>query len=114
MPLPAALAALCQPGARLVATGDTRYSATMVMQSQNRNLHGKIFGGFLMRQAMEIAWCNAHLFAGAFPQLELVDDIIFHKPVEIGSIVHFRSLTAFSHPPSQTGTVNRAQLKLVC
>jgi acyl-CoA hydrolase len=43
----------------------TRYSATLLMHSQDRNIHSKIFGGHLMRQSLEIAWTNAILFAGA-------------------------------------------------
>ncbi len=42
--------------------------------------------------------------AGSFPQLEVVDDISFLKPVEIGSIVHFRSVVAFSQTKTKHGT----------
>lgn len=27
--------------------------------SQNRNVHGKIFGGYLMKKAFELAWVTA-------------------------------------------------------
>lgn len=30
------------------------------MHMQDRNLHGKIFGGFLMREAFEIGWLAAY------------------------------------------------------
>jgi hypothetical protein len=43
--------------------------------------------------------------AGSFPQLEVVDDISFLKPVEIGSIVHFRSVVAFSQTKTKHGTL---------
>ena len=29
---------------------------------QEKNLYNKIFGGFLMRQAFELAWANAALY----------------------------------------------------
>ena len=32
------------------------------MHDQERNKHGNIFGGYLMRQGFEIAWCTAYLF----------------------------------------------------
>lgn len=35
---------------------------------QERNLHGRVFGGFLMRRAFELAFSTAYLFAGTRPQ----------------------------------------------
>ena len=40
-----------------------------------------------MRLALEIAWVNAHLFGGCTPELQVVDDIVFHRPVDIGTRV---------------------------
>ena len=31
------------------------------MHMQDRNLHGKIFGGHIMREAFEIGWLAAYL-----------------------------------------------------
>jgi len=39
----------------------TRHQATMLMHLQNQNLHGKIFGGLIMKEAYELGWLCAHL-----------------------------------------------------
>lgn len=33
------------------------------MHYQDRNLHGKIFGGVLMREAFELGWLAAYIHA---------------------------------------------------
>jgi hypothetical protein len=34
----------------------TRFVNTLYMHPQERNIHGKIFGGYLMKEAFELAW----------------------------------------------------------
>lgn len=43
-------------GPTLVPVRKTSLSTTMHMHPQQRNVHQKIFGGFLMRAAYELAW----------------------------------------------------------
>lgn len=43
-------------GPTLVPVSKTSLSTTMHMHPQQRNVHQKIFGGFLMRSAYELAW----------------------------------------------------------
>ena len=47
----------------------TSYSSTNIMQIQDRNAHGKIFGGHLMRLGFEISWINAFMLTGIRPEL---------------------------------------------
>lgn len=58
---------------------------------QYRNRYNKIFGGFIMRQACELAFTNTFLYAKHRPRLVNIDDIIFRRPVEIGSILRYTS-----------------------
>ncbi|KAB5515776.1 hypothetical protein DKX38_026424 [Salix brachista] len=60
---------------------DTRHENTFICQPQQRNIHGRIFGGFLMRKAFELAFSNAYAFAGAAPRFVEVDHVDFFKPV---------------------------------
>ena len=76
----------------------TNYASSLIMHAQNRNTAGKIFGGHLMSVATELSWINAYMLSGSFPRLVEIDDITFIRPVEIGSIVKFRSLCAFTDP----------------
>lgn len=56
------------------------------MHKQERNLHHKIFGGFLMREMVETGWVVASRFAGSEDMhIEDITDVYFKAPVEIGS-----------------------------
>eukprot|EP01024_Parvocaulis_polyphysoides_P069302 TRINITY_DN8480_c1_g1_i2.p1 TRINITY_DN8480_c1_g1~~TRINITY_DN8480_c1_g1_i2.p1 ORF type:complete len:352 (-),score=45.42 TRINITY_DN8480_c1_g1_i2:303-1358(-) len=57
---------------------DTCLSNTFVCQRQQRNMHGRIFGGFLMKRAYELAFSTAYKFCGSRPQFVSVDQISFH------------------------------------
>jgi acyl-coenzyme A thioesterase 9 len=40
----------------------TLKSKSILMHPQQKNIHGKIFGGYLMREAAELSWLCAHMF----------------------------------------------------
>ncbi|VDK77505.1 unnamed protein product [Gongylonema pulchrum] len=42
---------------------DAKLDDTIVCFPVKRNIYGKIFGGFLMRKALELAWANASIFS---------------------------------------------------
>uniref|UniRef100_M4DYR5 HotDog ACOT-type domain-containing protein n=1 Tax=Brassica campestris TaxID=3711 RepID=M4DYR5_BRACM len=52
---------------------DTSHENSLICQPQQRNIHGRIFGGFLMRKAFELAFSNAYTFAGVSPRFLEVD-----------------------------------------
>ena len=58
-----------------VLMDSTRLSNTFTCQPQNRNMHGRIFGGFLMRRAYELAYATVHMFAGTRPRFLHVDRV---------------------------------------
>jgi len=60
-----------------VIAEETSLSNTFVCQPQQRNMHGRIFGGFLMRRAFELAFATTYLFAGSRPSFVRVDEVIF-------------------------------------
>lgn len=62
--LPALVAA--SPGA-VVPQPATSLQNTFVCQPQQRNTHGRIFGGFLMRRAYELAFATTYTHAGTRP-----------------------------------------------
>ena len=41
---------------------DTKLKNLILCQPENRNRFNKIFGGFLMRLAVELAWANCYVF----------------------------------------------------
>lgn len=48
---------LAQPNAMLMS--DTALQNTFTCQPQQRNIHGRVFGGFLMRWLICLTWCWA-------------------------------------------------------
>ncbi|GBB84858.1 hypothetical protein RclHR1_11430006 [Rhizophagus clarus] len=66
---------------------ETVMESVTFMQPQNRNIHGFVFGGYLMRLAYELAFSNASVFLKNRPKFLALDEISFRKPVQIGSIL---------------------------
>lgn len=60
---------------------DTRLANSLICQPQQRNIHGRIFGGFLMHRAFELAFSTSYAFAGVRPSFLEVDHVDFLKPV---------------------------------
>ncbi|XP_013783614.1 acyl-coenzyme A thioesterase 9, mitochondrial-like isoform X1 [Limulus polyphemus] len=63
----------------------------IICHPQERNLYNKMFGGFLMRQAYELAWTLAYVHSKTRPVIVNVDDIWFRQPVEIGSLLYLHA-----------------------
>ena len=69
----------------------TAMQNAMIAQPQVQNLHNRIFGGFLMRRAFELAFATVYCFAGARPIFLEVDQVSFTLPVDVGDLLIFRS-----------------------
>ncbi len=75
----------------------TQIEKTLLMHLQDRNLHGKVFGGYIMREAFELAWLAAYNFGqGEFPEIYHVDDVAFMSPIDIGNIVQFKAKVVYT------------------
>lgn len=70
---------------------DAKLKNLVICQPESRNRFNKIFGGFLMLQAFELAWASAYVFAKERPYICYMDDISFEAPVEVGSLLYFNS-----------------------
>ncbi|XP_072545367.1 acyl-CoA thioesterase 9, tandem duplicate 1 isoform X1 [Salminus brasiliensis] len=75
---------------------DAKMKGLEICHPQERNIFNRIFGGFLMRKAYELGWANACAFAGCRPSLVAVDDILFQRPVEIGSLLLLSSQVCYT------------------
>ncbi|KAF9472834.1 Thioesterase/thiol ester dehydrase-isomerase [Pholiota conissans] len=74
-----------------VFMGDTVLEKCMLMFPQERNVHQKVFGGYLMRLAYELGFTNAAMFTRGHVKFLSLDGISFARPVPIGSILRLRS-----------------------
>jgi acyl-coenzyme A thioesterase 9 len=68
-------------------TSDTVMSSHYFTQPCDANIHGKVFGGLLMRQAFELGFSAAWVFTGSKPEFFSLDDITFQRPVELGTLL---------------------------
>eukprot|EP00277_Geminigera_cryophila_P005025 CAMPEP_0179430590 /NCGR_PEP_ID=MMETSP0799-20121207/15698_1 /TAXON_ID=46947 /ORGANISM="Geminigera cryophila, Strain CCMP2564" /LENGTH=339 /DNA_ID=CAMNT_0021207109 /DNA_START=654 /DNA_END=1673 /DNA_ORIENTATION=- len=92
-------------GNEAVGLLSTKMEAVQLMQPQERNRAGKIFGGFLMHEAYELAYTTSAAYAASLgatgqiigaPTVIAVDDISFSKPVSIGDVVIFTSKVVYT------------------
>jgi len=89
-----AMPSLANPGD--VFLSETRLQNTFLTMPQQRNTAGRIFGGFLMRRAYELARSTAHLFGGRRPVFHELDEVTFRSPVSVGDMVHFSSAVLYT------------------
>ncbi|KAJ8550719.1 hypothetical protein K7X08_000089 [Anisodus acutangulus] len=75
---------------------DTCLQNSLICQPQQRNIHGRIFGGFLMRRAFELAYTTAYAFAGSAPCFVEVDHVDFLKPVDVGNFLRLKSCVLYT------------------
>jgi acyl-coenzyme A thioesterase 9 len=90
-----------------VSMHETRQQIVRICHPQDRNIHSSIFGGYLMRESYELAYTTASLFLKGRPFMVASDEIVFKKPVSIGSILFLTSEVTFSQGhPHQTFQVS--------
>lgn len=75
---------------------NSKLKSLEICHPQERNLFNRIFGGFLMRKAYELGWATACNFGGSRPFVVAVDDIMFQKPVEVGSLLFLSAQVCFT------------------
>ncbi|CDR37689.1 CYFA0S01e15016g1_1 [Cyberlindnera fabianii] len=76
---------------------DTVANSTSFMQPQYRNRHSyMIFGGYLMRQTFELAYCTAASFSRAFPRFVSLDSTTFRAPVPVGSVLYMQASVVYT------------------
>lgn len=82
---------------------ETMIDSNFLMLPQDRNLNDKIFGGYLMRRAYELAHANTSLFMKSYPTFVSMDEAVFLKPIQIGTVLNLKSTIVLSEGnPDQT------------
>ena len=78
----------------------TRIHSTQIMQPQYRNRHNfMIFGGFLLKQTFELAFCCAASFSHSRPTFVSLDPSTFENPVPVGSVLYLTATVAYTDSP---------------
>lgn len=68
----------------------------LMCHPQERNTAGRVFGGVLMRRALELAFATAFSFGGAPPLLKALEQVDFVRPVDVGSLLALKSHVVFT------------------
>ena len=55
-----------------------------------------IFGGYLLRQAFELAYCAAAAFSSAGPRFVSLDSTTFKAPVPVGSVLSMEASVSYT------------------
>lgn len=92
--------------------GDTMLRNLLFTQPQHQNIHGKVFGGLLMRNAYELAFSTAWSFAGAKPLFAGLETINFRAPVELGTLVHFAARVEYTEHNVELPSMHAAEAGL--
>uniref|UniRef100_A0A224YIT7 Acyl coenzyme a thioesterase 9 mitochondrial n=1 Tax=Rhipicephalus zambeziensis TaxID=60191 RepID=A0A224YIT7_9ACAR len=90
---------------------DARLTNVIICQPEFENLYNKVFGGFLMRNAFELAWSTTYILSGRRPRTYYTDDIWFRKPVELGSLLHYESQVVYTQDNFVQVNVNATVIK---
>ncbi|KAF6238149.1 hypothetical protein HO173_003783 [Letharia columbiana] len=84
----------------------TRQQSSQIMQPQYRNRHNfMIFGGFLLKQTFELAFCCAAACSHSRPTFVSLDPSTFENPVPVGSVLYLTAIVAYTDPPLVTTNV---------
>lgn len=71
---------------------DTRRDTLILCHAQFRNIHNNIFGGFIMKKALELSFATASTFLRSKAPIVLsMDGVTFRKPVYVGSLLSMKA-----------------------
>ena len=88
-----------QKPSNVVYMDQTRLHSSQIMQPQYRNRHNfMIFGGFLLKQTFELAFCCAASFSHSRPTFLSLDPSTFENPVPVGSVLYLTATVAYTDP----------------
>ena len=95
--------ALRMPG-NVYFMDSTRLNTAQIMQPQYRNRHNfMIFGGFLLKQTFELAFCCAASFSNTRPTFVSLDPSTFQNSVPVGSVLYLSATVVYTDPPLVKG-----------
>lgn len=90
---------------KLTAAGNT-----FLCQPQQRNITGRVFGGFLMRRAFELAFANCYVHCGFRPKFTALERVEFMAPVAVGDLLRLRGKVL--HVSSSTKNASAATVRI--
>ncbi len=87
------LPCLAGPG---VLMSSTALENTFICQPQKCNTAGKVFGGYLIHEACNLAQASMYMFSGRPAQLLFIPKIVFRRPVLIGDMIKLSARVVYA------------------
>jgi len=76
----------------------TRIDKSILMHSQNMNVNGHVFGGYIIREALDAGYVCAYMHSNREnPIVFAIDNVTFYKPVIIASVAKFSASVCYVH-----------------
>lgn len=75
---------------------EAKLSNVIFSHPEQRNMHNKVFGGFIMRQALELSWVLGYIFCKYRPILKSISDISFQKPISVNSLIQMHAHVVYT------------------
>ncbi|XP_043950115.1 acyl-coenzyme A thioesterase 9, mitochondrial [Drosophila biarmipes] len=63
---------------------------------EHRNEANTIFGGFIIRKGIEIAFITASLFSNGYPVIEFISDVTFPHPIPVHSYMKLKAYVVYT------------------
>ena len=79
-----------------VPISSTILTTTKLCHPQERNIHDLIFGGYLMREALELGFTCGILFSRSQLHFLAVDELAFKHPVPIGAVLQLTAQVVYT------------------
>ncbi|EEQ28329.1 hypothetical protein McanMca71_001559 [Microsporum canis] len=84
---------------------DTMLSSAQIMQPYDRNRHNfMIFGGYLLKQTFELAYCCAASFSRSRPTFLCLEPSTFDNPVPVGCVSYLNAVVSYTQDSPSTST----------
>lgn len=81
---------------KTVPISSTILTTTKLCHPQERNIHDLIFGGYLMREALELGFTCGMLFSQSQLHFLAVDELAFKHPVPIGAVLQLSAQVVYT------------------
>ncbi|KAK3758458.1 hypothetical protein RRG08_058728 [Elysia crispata] len=77
---------------------DTTLQTVITCHPEDGSVYNKIFGGFVMRKAHELASTTASVFSrGHVGLCRSIDDVVFLRSVDIGDELHLQAMVVYTN-----------------
>jgi acyl-CoA hydrolase len=84
---------------------ETRVEMALVMEPNDANFLGKVFGGTILAKIDLCAYATASRFAGTICVTASFDRVDFHEPIEVGELVTFVGFVSYAGRTSVEVTI---------